>query len=765
MLGRRLALIASALLVPSPALAKSQKLLLELCVNGSCYGSAFVVLQDEQILVDTDAAARAGLSLQRMPMIKLGRREFVDVRGAGDRGGHVDVDADHNRLTLTLPGKLFEGNTIDLSTRGQRLVPTTAPSAYLNYGFETGFSRSSASISFDAGISYGQALLRASPAWNSSLGFTRGLTRLEYDDTANDRRWTLGDQYAYSNDGLGGTSLIGGLGLARAFDLDPYLITYPQPTISGVLQAPGLVNVYENGILISQKQVQAGPFNLASLGLSTGASNVSVVVQDPFGGTSTLQQNFYTSTQLLRQGLSDYAYQVGLERVSSLAEDYGTGKPVVLAREDYGLTDTLTAGFRVETEGTLGSGGFNARMRLPLGVLSAGVSGSDGAHRQGFAGLLAYQFNSRFLSFGAGVQYDSRAFWRIGDDTLPGAFRPMQIDYADVSYSPFARLNLQVGAARTVYADESRQSNVTISAQANLPHGATFTLSFGREFDHPGHAGTQATCNLVVPFGRNSFGVSAGHTPNGGDEYGFSAQRSVPSDSGFGYAVNGEEGRNGFSGIGQAAYQSQFGLVQLTGQRLGGQTGGSTLVSGSLVAMEGHLFVARETTDGYALIETQGIAGVKITHENQPIGTTDSDGTLMVTNLLPYQTNKVGIDQSSVPMSDQIVETDQIVSVPRLGGTVVRFGVHRLHAARGALMLGSKPVQYGSGRIATRDGFVKTLIGLDGSFYFSDLPAGKFMLRARTGNGEVECPVTMSDSPRPLSDLGKIACRPSQHLP
>ena len=766
MLGRQLALIALAILASTPAMAERQKLLLELCVNGSCYGTAFVILQDGHVFVDADSLGRAEIPLQGPPAFSLEAQDFVDVSAISYAGG-VDVDSARGRLALALPGAVFAGNSIDVTAQPRRLVPDALLSAFMNYGLNTGFGSDSASVFLDTGIAYGPALLRDDPSWTARQGFARGLTRFEFDDTANDRRWTLGDQYAYSNDGLGGTALIGGIGLARAFDLDPYLITYPQPTISGLLQAPGTVDIYENGALVSQKQVPAGPFNLASLGLGlgAGAGNVRVVVQDPFGGTSVLQQNFYSSSQLLRQGLSDYAYQLGVERLSSLSNGYETGRPVLLARDSTGVTNFLTAGARLEVEGRLVNAGPTINLRLPVGVLTAGLSASASAAGQGLASLIAYAFNSRLISVGAGMQTASSGYRRIGDDILPAAFRPQQIAYANLSTTPFAPLNLQLSAGRSVYADGSRQSNVSLNAQINLPHGATLTLSLSRAFNHPGRGDTQITANLVIPWGRTSVGLSATRDESGGTAYDLSAQRSLPPDTGFGYTANAELGRSGFTGNGQAAYQSPYGLLQLTGQRIAGQTSGAALLSGSLVAMDGRVFATRETQDGYALIETPGAPGTRITHENQPIGTTDADGNLLVTNLLPYQANKIGLDQDSVPLDDAIDATDQTVTVPRFGGTIARFGVHRLHAARGVLMLGGTPAQYGAGKLEAPGGTLKTLIGLDGTFYFPNLPAGRFTLKARTANGDMDCPLTMPASPRPLTDLGRIACQPGTATP
>lgn len=757
MRGYEFSLICVAMLASSSLMAQPDKMLLELCVNGACYGTAFVVVRNKHILVDEDALKRAHLPMQNTQEQTIGSRRFVDM-SVYDRGSKVQLDAGNGRLSLTLTAGAFGNHHVELNPRPPRLMPTAVPSAFVNYALNVGTDRSDASVYLDAGFAYGQGLLRDNPSWNQAEGFSRGLSRFEYDDTRDMQRWTIGDQYAYSSDGLGGTALLGGVGLVRAFDLDPYLITFPQPTISGLLQAPGTIDIYENGALVGQRQVPAGPFNLASLGLGAGANNVRVVVQDPFGGTTVLQQNFYGASQMLARGLSDYAYEVGVERTSTLANGYEAGRGVLLARENYGFTDDVTAGYRVEAENGLVNAGSSVSLRLPLGILSTGFAASDADGVHGHGSSLAYQFNDRNFSFGSGIQVYSSAYLRIGDDLLPASFRTRRTSYIVGTWNPVSRISLQISAGNAVYNDGTQQRNIGLNGALNLAGGMSLTLGLNRQINHPGTSDNQATFNLVILLGTSSIGFNATHDANYGNSYGVSAQRSVPSDSGWGYSVNAQHGDDGASGIGQLDYQGQYGLVQLTDQRFGGQNNGSLLVSGSLVALDDHVYAGRVLQNGYALIETPGTPGVEVTRENQPIGHTDADGNLLVTNLLPYQANKVGIDQNSVPLEDQIDSTDQIISVPRLGGAVVRFGVHALHAARGVLMLDGKAVQYGTATLTTKDIFMKTLVGLDGSFYFADLPAGSYILQAHTAEGDMRCGFAMPNNNHPLTDLGRITC-------
>ncbi len=728
-----------------------------MCVNGICYGTAFVVTRHGHVLVDGESLRRAQVKLRPSAEQDIDSKPFFEASLLAD-GAKVEMNAKAGRLSLTLPASAFGKNTIDLNAGPKVATSGSVPSAYVNYGLNAGTAQGGNSVYLDGGFAMGRGLLRDNPYWSEATGFSRGLSRFEYDEPGSLQRWTVGDQTASSSDGLGGSALLGGIGVARAFDLNPYLITYPQPVFNGVLQAPGTIDIYQNGVLIGQRQVPAGPFSLASLGIAAGANNVRVVVQDPFGGTTVLQQNFYGATQMLAQGLSDYTYEIGAERASTLANGYLSGRAVLLARENYGFSDQITAGYRLEAENGLVNTGPSMSVRLPEGVLSMGVAGSHADGADGYGTSVAYQYNARHFNVGAGAQIYSSAYMRIGDDLLVPSERTRRIESANAAWLPNEHLSLQLSVGDTVYDDGTHQRNFGLNNEINLVGGSRLMLSLARQLNQPGPDDTQIMLTFVMPFGGSSFGVEGTHDQNSGNTYGFFAQRSVPSNVGWGYNVNVQDGTGGTTGLGQVSYQTQYGLAQLSAQRFNGDTAESLLLSGSLAAIDGHVFAGRTLQSGYALIETPGLSNVDVTSQNLPIGKTDASGNLLVTNLLPYQINQVGINQASVPLQFQIDATDQTVSVPRLGGTIVRFGLHELHAVRGVLRLGAKAVHYGSASLVVQDKPTKTLIGLDGSFYFTDLPGGRYVLLADTANGHLRCPMNVPGSSSPLVDMGAVDC-------
>lgn len=735
--------------------AQEERLLLDLCINRSCYGLTFVLLRDGHFLVDADAFAEAKIALNKVATQTVGNRRFVDV-GAFGSDAKATLNPARTQLDVTLPANLWAAQNLVVSSDDRRRVaPAPVASAFVNYAINAGNNDGNNSLYLDTGVSRGTSLFRTTAQWTTQNAWKRGLTDYQYDDLDHLRRWTVGDQFAFSNDGLGGAVLLGGIGVTRAFDLDPYLITYPQPTFSGLLQAPGTVDVYKDGVLVAQRQVGAGPFNLSQLGLGLGSSNVRVVIQDPFGGTRTLQQSFYSASQVLAPGLSDFAYELGLERESTNQSGYDSGQPILLARQRYGFSDWLTAGYRLEAEDGLVNFGPSIDLRLPYGELSGAAALSNANGMQGHAGSFSYQYIGQGYGFSIGTQVYSSGYRRIGDRLL--SLRPRNQRFVGVSWAPIQRLSLQASYSSLRQSDGSQQRSASVAATYNLPHNAALLLSLTHSTFSTGPADNDVQINLTIPFGRASGGLNYSHSQSS-SSLGMFAQRSLPSDTGFGYFINAQNDDSGLQGRGELDYQNEYGRAALIGTRLDGHSDADLLLSGSLLALGGHVFATRPFDTGFALVQVPGIADVEITRENQPIGRTDANGNVLVPGLLPYQGNRIGLDQDTVPPQDAVATTQQMISVPRLGGTVVRFDVHVLRAVRGKVRIEGKPVEYGTVDVVVEDRPLHLPIGRDGSVYFSDMPEGNYDLTMRSNGVLAHCPITVPHHEQPVFNVGELAC-------
>ncbi|PKN32458.1 MAG: hypothetical protein CVU61_17950, partial [Deltaproteobacteria bacterium HGW-Deltaproteobacteria-19] len=256
-------------------------LLLDLCVNGNCPGVAAVVLREGQVLIETEALLAAGAEIDALPTITIGERLFVDAN-AINHGTQVRLDRDALRVDIDIAAENLPLQAVNLRTRRAADNVQLPFTAFVNYSATLG-KAADRSAFVDGGVGKGDLALRSTAIWERNRGWQRGLSRFEFDRSDALQRWALGDQFAVTPDALGGGALLGGIGVERAFDQDPFLVTFPQPFVAGVLDAPGTVEVYSNGALIARRELQPGPFSLDNIGVPPGRSDVQVIVRDNFG--------------------------------------------------------------------------------------------------------------------------------------------------------------------------------------------------------------------------------------------------------------------------------------------------------------------------------------------------------------------------------------------------------------------------------------------------------------------------------------------------
>lgn len=398
---------------------KPQKLLVDLVLNGDDRGVQFAMLEGKRVWLLASALSDLGAindNAGTTGVKEFQGKSFVDP-SVRFPGATVALSDDQSKLTITLPGTAWATHRIMLNAR-EPLVPlTSSPSAFLNYSLGT-TDKLSGSAYVNGGVSVGTAQLQTSTTWSPTQKWMLGQTFLSYDQPAQMRRWTLGDQNVIPTDGTGGGGSIAGIGLQRAFDLNPYLITLPQPNIAGVLQAPGTIEVYRNGMLIAVRPVPAGPFSLDQLGVGIGQNNVRVVVRDPFGGTQEINQSFYGVNNNLAKGLTEFSYQLGIAAPQP-GYYYQPSRPELAMHQRWGVTDWATLGYRLEGERGLGNLGLDTDFRLPFGAIHlAGAGSHDSDHGNGWGGNFSYSVSgSRWnLSFGGSKFSDN--YRKLGDKIL-----------------------------------------------------------------------------------------------------------------------------------------------------------------------------------------------------------------------------------------------------------------------------------------------------------------------------------------------------------
>ncbi|MDD5612804.1 MAG: fimbria/pilus outer membrane usher protein, partial [Gallionella sp.] len=205
---------------------------------------------------------------------------------------------------------------------------------------------------------------------------TRLMTTWTQDRPEDVSSLRIGD--AYSQPGYWGRSVsFGGIQYASNYATQPRLIRFPYLTAAGEAVVPSTVDVFINNTRVMQQNVPPGPFSFTDLPAVTGHGEMRMVIKDVLGREQVITQPFYASDALLRVGLVDYSYDLGVVR-----NNYGISNNKyahLLAAATYrkGLSESFTGELRGElsrTHQAAGVGGTLQLSELGMFVGSAALS-------------------------------------------------------------------------------------------------------------------------------------------------------------------------------------------------------------------------------------------------------------------------------------------------------------------------------------------------------------------------------------------------------
>ena len=690
-------------------------------------------------------------------------------------GVRYDYDVRRQRLLLTVPVAMLAAPPVTIGYRpppAPKLDPATrAPGLLLNYSV---WGRGNAS---EAGFSGWQELrlFGAGPGvWRSSAlathvpdGRNNGLVRM-------DTSWQLDFPESMVSVVLGdtvGTGLdwtrsarFGGIRVSRNFGLQPYRVTMPLASFAGEAVLPSTVDLFINGIRQASQAVAPGAFQVHSAPLFTGMGNAQVVVTDITGQSRAVDFSFYNDAQMLQRGLLDWSLEAG-----RLRRDYGLssfsyfGDTLARASLRYGASDFLTVEAHAEAMRGLEMGGVGGFLRLGRsgGVLSGSWATSRRYDMRGDQRGLGYEWrNRRFSVSVAGLRRDP-GFRDVA--SLAGAVLPLRTDRA------YLGVNLGVGQLGAGYVrqdlpgdDRARYATLSWSQRLADRVGLNLTANQDLEADD----GISANLYLSMALGTRRHGWVSARRQEAGDTLTVGAGQPLPADAaGWGWRAQASTGFRA-GGQGEIARAGRFGQWTLGAQAWHGdgrtRTTGYLGASGGLLLMQGGVFPMRRAHDAFAMVSTDGIAGVPVSLENRPVGITDERGLLLVSPLNAWHGNRLSIDVLGLPEFVSVDRTRMLAVPATASGMLARFPMRAvamvnlaLRAPDGDWVQPGAPLELLAGDGSTR---VPRPVGFDGRVFLDDpLPGAR--LRATLEHGQ--CVAVLPDTlpTRGWVELGELPCR------
>ena len=685
-------------------------------------------------------------------------------------GVQVRYDASLQRIAITAPLSLLQLDTTLIDTSRRELQPATnSPGLLLNYDFYA----SHGSFSSNA-TAYGE--LRAFGG-NAGVFSTTAVTRAFRD--RDDRQWrgdsvrldsswqwsfpesmqrlTVGDTYSGN---LTWTRAVrmGGIRFGRDFGLQPYRMTTPLPTLLGEVAVPSEVDLYVNGIRQYNGELPVGPFQLTTQPIVNGIGNAQLVITDAFGAVRTIDFPFYAAQDLLAKGLSDWSLTAGVIR-----EDYGlrsfsyASEPVASGDLRYGISDALT----LEAHGEGGDGLGNAGAGLVWSLGRAGVASASHARSRhdgatGSQTALAYSWSSARFNVSLVSQRSHGDYRDIASAYGLGPARVSERAVAGWNSGYLGSfgatwLNLQ-------YPGEDASRYGSAFWNRNFGDRVSLSLNYNQNLDEADDRSLYL--GVSVRLGeRRSLGASLQR--NGGrDSLNADLSQSTSIDGGLGWRVRASQGEHDTTGLAEADWLGDYGRLSGGVATSGGDEYGYVGAAGGLVLMAGNVFAARSISDAFAVVSTDGIAGVPIKLENRLVGTTNDGGMLLVTPLNAWQRNRLAIDPLDLPADVRLGQVEQFAVPSDRAGTRVAFDVTPIRAA--VLVLhdaAGNPVEAGSTVRTTGGAASSTFVGYDGEVYLDTLAAHN-TLRVSTAQGVCEIAFDYPSTTQPIPRIGPLTCHP-----
>jgi outer membrane usher protein len=746
--------------------------ILQLSVNDVDRGEVVALLRGRDALVrvvDLEGAGLRGIAGRRETV---GNETYVSLASLAPS---VTYELDERALTLRLTARptALQATIQDFQfgAPGQ-LVYTDDTAAFLNSSV-SGIDFERWTWTGEGGLSVRNMLLYGTAFRDEDGIFSRGLTSFTVDDRERLLRWLVGDRFD-STGTLGGSAQLGGFSISREFGLDPYFVRFPTVGLSGAVLTRSTAEIYVNGQLLRREQLPPGPFELRNLPAPVGSGLAEVVLRDAFGREQLISSPFYFTSTLLKAGVQEFSYDVGFRRDAQVKGLGEYGPWGILARHRVGVTDGLAVGGRLELASGLVSGGPVVTTRLPVGEMELSAAGSHGQERTGWATSLSYNYTSRPVTVGAAVTALSDQYTTT---SLKAPADRARVEVTGLVGFPITgRASLTLQHTYTDFRDRGSQQQSSASLSVRLTSRASLFVTALHSEATDQISNTEVFTGLTYFLGDNTTATLSNQVERHQNTSTVEVQRSLPLGTGFGYRVQGsrleqdtpasEGERSGstveYDGMAIGQYQNRYGFYEATYQRGNGRNSTVLTAASGIVAIGGGVHLTRPVQDGFALLEVPGVPGVRGYLNNQEIGRTDSRGTLLVPNLLPYYGNRLGIADQDIPIDYSIGTTERLVAPPVRGGSRVTFPVRRVQAFVGTVLMDVRgravTPAYGQLTVTTGGQTYESPIGRDGEFYLESLPPGRHPAVIEHKEGPCRFTLETPTSPASLVDVGTVRC-------
>lgn len=737
-------------------------LLLDATVNGQARGPALFGEDGSGAFFATPDDLRSwGVSGDLPEPDTAQGRVFINLSAI--EGIDLAIDRAAMSVEIILPAGLMGGTRLTVREES-RLPPVASVGAYMDYDFS--YSHVSESDNDVFGAFFRPTLFSSRGTFSTDFryldadddaddqnGFTRLESNYRLDNPEDITTLSLGD--AILDGGMTGPSVrFGGIQLATNFSTRPNLVTFPLPGVSGEARLPTAVDLFVNGGQVYSGQVGPGSFEFDNVPAVTGTGEIQMVTVDALGREQVVTTDFYATQRLLDAGLSEYSVNAGVLREDFGIEsnEYGDAFAAGLYRR--GLTKELTAEGHAEASDDVQAigGGVNWLFRN-RGVMGIGATASNSDDGSGFRWRAGYDHQGRVVRFSALIEGTTDEYRQLGFDDESEIPKLQFASSTGFNLVPIASVGLAY--VHQEFHDGRDLDVYSISGNSNLP--ADVSMNFFSRWSRDDETVHTVGVTFSKSFGgRRSANLQFNHS-EGDNQLRTEFRHEPPLGPGIGYRVGANMNSEDNGADGAILVNTDIGTHTLEAASQSGDLSWRASSGGSAVWLGGRGYLAREIRDSFAVVQTNGFAGVNVYLENSQVGVTGEDGKLLVPGLRPYQENRLRIRAEDIPFGAEVDTLELTVAPYFQTGSVVEFPVRESTNVIARLRL-DDGMAVPEGAIARVPETGQSVpIGLDGTLYLSGVSGS---VSVEVSWGEESCRVDLPQGApgKPIYNAGELMC-------
>ncbi len=678
---------------------------------------------------------------------------------------HLTARYDSKKLELHLdiPAELRKTEVISFrpsysNLTSDNLIRPSNFSAYINVFSDLQYiwkgdmmGRQPANIVFDGALNYSDWVLEGEAFYREGKvkPFQRGNVRVVKDLLERSVRVAAMDVALPAVD-FQNALAVGGLVIAKNFQLRPDLITYPSSQKQFLLEHPSTVEILVNSQPYRTLHLLEGSYDLRDFPVARGVNDVLIRIKDDFGRERELAFPFISETKLLAVGLHEYGYGFGFP--STIAEgEYDTRRLFFSGFHRLGLHENLTVGLNAQGDKDQQLFGSELSFASSLGSVSLrGAFSRDVEDGYGFASSLNYSYQAPINSSSRERIWDLSAIYKTREFIPPGgviASSPLSLDISGEVSQPLGDdMYLAVrGSFQRSHAENSDANNISLLFRKNISRSLSWDVTLARVDDFNHGVDYQVSTNLRFSFDGNRQTLQTSYDSKDQSKRLSWDRRSDLNYGGFDVGVEVIKKRNETALTGNMQHQGNRVEVTLrhdlewprdTGQSQIKRT--SVSIASAMVFAGGHFGLSRPIRDSFAIVVPHTSIGDQTIGVNLFRDSYQSEsgllGPAVVPDLISYQPRTLTIDVPELPLGynlendlPNLLPTFRSGTIVPLGGdtNVLLAGVLNIREGELASLETGKLIALDDSQQDARPFFTNR----KGKFYIDRLKPGKYQLQ------------------------------------